>query len=151
MLLMVPLQSRSSLEWRRAWGNPTAPLPLYRKYSRYRTRVRWAVGSVRSLLRCSGSIPCSIRSGMIRASRNSAKRNQIELAQLFRRAEAAERLQGRGGLCDCRLALDSGSVDLVPDLRSASVGDEGFHRSNRAWISNCAYHRLGIRTNTRRN
>ena len=29
----------------------------------------------RSLLRCSGSIRCSIRSGMIRASRNSAKRS----------------------------------------------------------------------------
>ena len=32
----------------------------------------------RSLPRCSGSIRCSIRSGMIRASKNSAKRKQSE-------------------------------------------------------------------------
>ena len=58
-----------------AWGNPTAPSPLYRNYSRYRTRARW-LQTCRSLLRCSGSIRCSIRSGMIRASKNSAKRNR---------------------------------------------------------------------------
>ena len=48
-------------------GNPTAPLPLYRNYSRYRTG-HW-MGTCRSLPRCSGSIRCSIRSGMIRASK----------------------------------------------------------------------------------
>ena len=35
----------------------------------------------RSLPRCSGSIQCSIRSGTIRASKNSAKRNQSEHAR----------------------------------------------------------------------
>ena len=33
------VRSRSSPGWRRRWGNPTAPSPLYRNYSRYRTRA----------------------------------------------------------------------------------------------------------------
>ena len=33
---MVPFRSRSSPGWQRAWENLTAPLPLYRNYSRYR-------------------------------------------------------------------------------------------------------------------
>ena len=37
----------------------------------------------RSLLRCSGSIRCSIRSGMIRASKNSARKSSREPAQFF--------------------------------------------------------------------
>ncbi len=37
-----------------------------------------AGAACRSLPRCSGSIRCSIRSGMIRASKNSAKTNQSE-------------------------------------------------------------------------
>ena len=43
----------------------------------------WPAGSrtCRSLPRCSGSIRCSIRSGTIRASKNSAKRNQSEHAR----------------------------------------------------------------------
>ena len=56
-----------------AWGSPTAPSPLYRNYSRSRTLAHW-LRACRSLLRCSGSIQCSIRSGMIRASKNSSPR-----------------------------------------------------------------------------
>ena len=63
-----PIRSRSSPEWRREWESPTAPSPLYRNYSRYRTRAHW-LRACRSLLRCSGSIQCSIRFGMIRASK----------------------------------------------------------------------------------
>ena len=37
-------------------------------------------GACRSLLHCSGSIRCSIRSGMIRGSRNSAKTNRSEFS-----------------------------------------------------------------------
>ncbi len=37
--------------------------------------------ALRSLLRCFGSIPCSIRSGMIRASKNSARKSSREPAQ----------------------------------------------------------------------
>ena len=55
-------------------GSPTAPSPLYKKCSRYRTKVRWAAGSVRLLLRCSGSIQCSIRCAMIRAFKDSPPR-----------------------------------------------------------------------------
>jgi tetratricopeptide (TPR) repeat protein len=36
--VMVPVRSRSSPGWRRKWESPTAPSPLYRNYSRYRTR-----------------------------------------------------------------------------------------------------------------
>src|SRR6266550_3860102 len=63
---------RSSPGWRRRWESPTAPSPLYRNYSRSRTRALSL--RARSLLRCSGSIQCSIRSGMIRASKNSSLR-----------------------------------------------------------------------------
>src|SRR6266436_5161142 len=66
---MVPFRSRSSPGWQRAWDNLTAPLPLYRNYSRYRTMAHWL--RPRSLLRCSDSIQCSIRLGTIRASKNS--------------------------------------------------------------------------------
>jgi hypothetical protein len=67
----VPPRSRFSLGSRRKWANPTAPLPLYRNYSRYRTLVRWLKTS-RLFPRCSGSIRC----GTIRASSNSAKKNR---------------------------------------------------------------------------
>src|SRR2546423_739409 len=72
---MVPLPSSSSPEWLRRWVNPTAPLLLYRNYSRSRAKVQWPK-TYRSLPRCSGSIQCLIRSGMTRASKNSAKKNR---------------------------------------------------------------------------
>ena len=50
----VPFRSRSSPEWRRVWGNPTAPSPLYRNCSRFRTRAH-SLQTCRSLPRCSGS------------------------------------------------------------------------------------------------
>ena len=67
------VRSRSSPGWRRRWENPTAPSPLYRNYSRYRTRAHW-LRACRSLLRCSGSIRCSIRCATIRVSKNSPPR-----------------------------------------------------------------------------
>jgi hypothetical protein len=36
-----PFRSRSAPGWKRAWGNATAPLPLYRNYFRYRTTATW--------------------------------------------------------------------------------------------------------------
>src|SRR5438093_6820197 len=69
---MVPFRSRSSPGWQRAWENLTAPLPLYKNYSRHRTMAHWL--QPRSLLRCSDSIQCSIPSGMIRVSKNSSPR-----------------------------------------------------------------------------
>jgi hypothetical protein len=59
----------------RAWANPTAPSPLYRNYSRHRTKAHWLGAPCPSLPRCSGSIQCSIHFGMIRASKNSPSRN----------------------------------------------------------------------------
>src|SRR6266487_3294152 len=64
-------RSRSSPEWRRRWESPAAPSPLYRNYSRYRTQAHWL--PLRSLLRCSGSIPCSTPYGAIRDFKNFAK------------------------------------------------------------------------------
>ena len=52
-------------------GNPQLP-KKFQALKAHRARAHL-------LLRCSGSIPCSIRSGMIRASKNSAKKNQSEL------------------------------------------------------------------------
>ena len=72
-----PDQSRSSPAWRREQANPTALSPLYRNYSRYLPVALW-LKTCHSLLHCSGSIRCSIRSGMIRGSRNSAKTNRSE-------------------------------------------------------------------------
>ena len=57
--------------WLRRWGSRTAPSPPYRNYYRYRTLVRWLHKMYRSLRRYSDWIRCSIRSGVIRASRNS--------------------------------------------------------------------------------
>ena len=68
-----PIRLRSSPVWRRAWGNPIAPLLLYRNFCQYPTLAHWLRTS-RSLPRCSGSIRCLIRFGMIRASRNSSPR-----------------------------------------------------------------------------
>src|SRR5712691_7329685 len=70
---MVPVRSRSSPGWRRAWASPTAPSLHYRSYSRYRMKAHW-LRACRSLLRSSGSILCSIRFGMTRASKNSPPR-----------------------------------------------------------------------------
>ena len=69
---LVPGRSRSPPGWRRAWATPTAPSPLYRSYSRCRAMAHWRK-TCRLLLRCSGSIRCSIRFGMIRASKSSAE------------------------------------------------------------------------------
>src|SRR5262249_7047780 len=55
------------------WENPTALSPLYRNYSRYRSVAYW-LNKGHSLLRCSGSIRCSIRCETIRASKNSSPR-----------------------------------------------------------------------------
>jgi hypothetical protein len=49
----------------RAWESPTAPSALYRNFSLHRIQAHSRL-AYRSLLRFSGSIPCSIRSGMIR-------------------------------------------------------------------------------------
>jgi hypothetical protein len=54
-------------------GEPDRAIAALQKLCRPLMRVRW-LRTCRLLLRCSGSIPCSIRSGMIRASRNSPRR-----------------------------------------------------------------------------
>src|SRR6266545_3830300 len=75
--LVIPGRSGFSPGWRRKWANPTALSPLYRNCSRYRL---WAhcLKTYRLLLRCSGSIPCSTRFAVIRASKNSARKSRTE-------------------------------------------------------------------------
>ena len=73
-LLTGPSPSSSSQGWRPAWESPTALWPLYRNYSLYRTLAR-LLKACRSLPRCSGSIPCSIRYAAIRDSKNSARKS----------------------------------------------------------------------------
>ena len=74
-----------------------------------------------------------------------------EPAELLRRAETAQRLQSRGGLRGCGVALDSGSIDSLSDLRSAAVGDESVCRRSRARFSNRADLFLGFRDHAGRN
>src|SRR5207249_2662490 len=62
---MVPLRSSSSPEWLRRWVNPTAPLPLYRNYSRSQ-----AVGAGRK--RAAHSRATSTRSNVRSAPERSA-------------------------------------------------------------------------------
>ena len=57
-------------------GEPDRAIAALQKLLSIPTRAHWV--KCRLLPRCSGSIRCSIRSGTIRASKNSAKRNQNE-------------------------------------------------------------------------
>ena len=59
-------------------GEPDRAIAALQKLLSIPYDRRTGCETCRSLLRCSGSIRCSIRSGMIRASKNSAKRNQSE-------------------------------------------------------------------------
>src|SRR5207248_58537 len=65
---------------------PTAPSPLYRIYSQYRT-LAYSPRGRPSLLRCSGSIPCSIRCGTIRSSKSSLPRSRPRRRTVTRRGE----------------------------------------------------------------
>ena len=56
----------------------------------------------------------------------------------------AQRLQGRGRVCGCGVALDSSSIDSLSNLRSAAVGDESVCRRSRARFSNRADLFLGL-------
>src|SRR6266576_3259971 len=75
---MALVQSRSLPACPRKWASPTVLWALCKNCSRHRTKARLMPQTCRSLLRSSGSIKCSIRSGMIRASKNSARRNRTE-------------------------------------------------------------------------
>ena len=59
-------------------GEPDRAIAALQKLLSIPYRGALAGAACRSLPRCSGSIQCSIRSGMIRASKNSAKTNQSE-------------------------------------------------------------------------
>ena len=52
-----------------------------------------------------------------------------ESAKLFRRAEAAQRLQGRGRLRGGRVAHDSGGFDFSSRIQCAAMGDANCHLS----------------------
>ena len=57
-------------------GEPDSAIAALQKLLSIPYAVASWLRTCRSLPRCSGSIQCSIRSGMIRASKNSAKRNR---------------------------------------------------------------------------
>src|SRR5438034_10551829 len=65
--------------------SPTGPSPLYGNFSRYLTKAPSLKAYHPSPQRCSGSIPCSIRSGTIRSSKDSARTSSREPAR-FRSA-----------------------------------------------------------------
>src|SRR6266480_3795971 len=70
---MALVQSRSLPACPRKWARPSELWALCRNCSRHHTKARLMPQTCRSLLLCSGWIQCSIRSGMIRASKNSAR------------------------------------------------------------------------------
>jgi TolB-like protein/Tfp pilus assembly protein PilF len=72
---------------------------------------------------------------MIRVFRNSAKRNQSEIRQLFRRTEAAQRLQGGDRLRRGRVAVAASGFDFISDIRSAAMDDEDFRGTHHPWFS----------------
>src|SRR5437868_9457100 len=94
---MVPFPPRSSPGWRRRWERPTAPSPLYRNYSRYRTLALSL--RARSLLHFSGSIQCSIRCGMIRASKNSLRLHLRRLTNKPTQGHHRSRRQAKATIC----------------------------------------------------
>ena len=61
-----------------------------------------ALARVRSLLRFSGSIRCSIRFGMIRASKNSSPRRTEIGGQIRRRGGQQSRRRAEAGNCFLR-------------------------------------------------
>jgi len=68
------VQSRSLPACPRKWARPSELWALCRNCSRHRTKARLTPQTYRLLLRCSGSIRCSTRSGMMGASKNSSPR-----------------------------------------------------------------------------
>src|SRR5205823_1972348 len=99
--LLVHDPSKPWHAWLHRWGNLTALSLLYSNYFRYHMGARW-LRVYRSLLRCSGSIQCSIRSGMTRAFKNSWLRQLLsntarDLAVRERKTRATHGAQGRGG------------------------------------------------------
>src|SRR5437016_11542719 len=99
----VLVRSSSSPACQHRQESPIALSQQFKNCSRYQAVVHLLLAS-RSLPPYSGSIQCSIRSATIRASRNSAKRKSSEERQLLRRTKAAQCLQSRGCLRNCRLA-----------------------------------------------
>src|SRR6266480_1275888 len=75
---MALVQSRSLPACPRKWARPSELWALCRNCSRHHTKARLMPQTCRSLLLCSGWIQCSIRSGMIRAFRNSARKKRTE-------------------------------------------------------------------------
>ena len=59
-------------------GEPDRAIAALQKLLSIPVLRRTSCWTCRSLLRCSGSIQCSIRSGMIRASKNSARKSNTE-------------------------------------------------------------------------
>lgn len=74
-----------------------------------------------------------------------------EPGQLPRRVEAAQRLQSRRRLRCYRVAVDSGRVHSLPDLRSAGLGHEGVCDGHSCWFPDRSCYCLGLRDDTGRN
>ena len=88
------------------WESPIAPSALYRNYCRYHTAAHWR-RACRSLPRCSDSIQCSIRSGTMRASKNSPLLN--------RRHRTNKTTRSRPAMPSQNLINNRGEVDLKLD------------------------------------
>ena len=94
----VPLRPRPSPRWRRAWGSQTAPSRVYRNYSQYRA-LGHSAKTRRLLLRCSGSIQCSIRCAAIRAFRNSLPLHRTRRTNKAKRSSQQSRRRANWKPC----------------------------------------------------
>src|SRR5262249_7695220 len=79
---MALLRLSFSLGWRRGWEMPIAHSLLCRSFLDHPTWAPWAQAH-HSLLRCFGLIQCSIRSGAIHVSKNSARKSSREVSELL--------------------------------------------------------------------
>src|SRR5882757_1616149 len=128
---MVPRRSRFSPGWQHRWESRTAPLPRCRNCYRYRPRAHW-LRACRSLLRCFGSIQCSIRFGTIRAFNKFSRRlnpklctNKLRTSQSFPlRQRTLQKMKSRRRPSSPRRIFDRTGVNLfaVAVLCSIFIG-----------------------------
>ena len=78
-------------------------------------------------------------------------RQKNENRQFLRRAEAAQRLQGRGRVCGRRMALAQVATQIFPVPGNSELGCAFGDRIDRNRIPNCARHRVGVRSDAGRN
>ena len=121
----VPDQSKFSPGWRRRQESRTAPSRSYKNCSQNHT-VPDSEFRCRSHPRCSGSIRCSIRFAMIRASRNSAKRNRVKIDNFFAELKRRNVYKVAVAYAVVGWLLVQMATQVFPFLRHSELGSCGW-------------------------